>query len=199
MIFTVDKNKRTLSRATSRAFSSDDYARREFTRERRDETRRTDGASAKFPAEKSPVDGLAGPGQFRIHSEMHSASFQSAARTETHNRRGRQLCRAQTAADYSAFTDYAIRAPSRRSVPAQYRGGVARIMTDGGDVINGGLPLFYRRGRDEVGRRPLPGETAAIRTDSKTPRCYLILKLSCKTLRFVQSPLAPSPPLCFYG
>lgn len=33
------------------------------------------------------------------------------------------------------------------------------------------------------------GETAAIRTDSKTPRCYLILKLSCKTLRFQPRPL----------
>jgi len=40
---------------------------------------------------------------------------------------------------------------SRRPVPAQYRGEVARIMTDEGDVINGGPLLFYRRMRDEIG------------------------------------------------
>lgn len=71
-------------------------------------------SSAKFSAD---VDaGLVGPGQSRIHSEMHSASFQSAARTMEHNGRGRQLCRAQTAADYSAFTDYAAPVGERRVV-----------------------------------------------------------------------------------
>lgn len=111
-----------------------------------------------------------------------------------HNRHDRPLCRAQTAVDYSAFMDYVGRwaggasrrfAPrrvaSRRPVPAQYRGEVARIMTDEGDVINDGPLLFYRRTRDEIVAR---GGTAAIRTGSKAPRCHLILELSCKTLRF---------------
>jgi len=142
---TIDKNKRTLSPATSRAFLSK-RSLRIYTRDESDGTA-TNARVREISWGESPVDGLAGPEQFRIHSEMHSASFQSAAHIETHNRCGRQLCRAQTAADYSAFTDYAVRAPSRRSVPAQYRGGVARIMTDGGDVINGGLLLFYRRTR----------------------------------------------------
>lgn len=77
MIFTVDKNKRTLSLARflpAIALVANLHARDE-----------ADGCVREISREeKSPVDGLAGPGQFRIHSEMHSASFQSAARTERH-------------------------------------------------------------------------------------------------------------------
>lgn len=83
MIFTVDKNKRTLSRTTSRAFLPT-VALVEFIREIRGRRTATNASVREISRGESSVDGLAGPGQFRIHSEMHSASFQSAAHRERH-------------------------------------------------------------------------------------------------------------------
>lgn len=67
------------------------------------------------------------------------------------------MSRAQTTADYSAFTDYAapVGGTSRRVLfRAQYRTEVAGIMTDEGGVINAGSLslLFLSSDANEVGR-----------------------------------------------
>lgn len=92
----------------------------------------------------------------------------------------------------------ATRGPSRRPVTAQYRGGVARIMTDEGDVINGGSFSSFIVGRDGIGAGHCGAKTVAtVRMDSKTPRWLPnpeFPELSCKTLRFQRT----QPSLCFW-
>lgn len=159
-------------------------ARRGFIVARRDGRRRM-SASAKFSRLKNSRDArrvvqVVGPGHnlafIRKRVYMPRESFQSRVRRRIIDARPAITPRANgpLITPHSRITAGRGK-EDRRAVPAQYRGGVAAIMTDGGDVINGAaLLLFYR---DEVdhrvasaspfGRRGRGGGTL------KPPRCAI--------------------------